>query len=150
MRAKTITLDMITDDVSKRFTSKYEESDDCWLWLAGKTVGYGVITINGSQYKAHRVAYLMGHGEIDEKMVIDHLCNNRACVKPTHLIQTTNSDNIHNSDHFCNEEYCPKGHTNFCYSSGTRYCRDCRNEHQRNRYRTDPDYRKRKLMTTTL
>ena len=45
MRAKTITLDMITDDVSKRFTSKYEESDDCWLWLAGKTVGYGVITI---------------------------------------------------------------------------------------------------------
>ena len=129
-----MTLDMITDDVSKRFTSKYEESDGCWEWIAGKAVGYGVISINGSSYKAHRVAYLIGNQEIDNDKVIDHLCENRACVKPSHLKQTTDFDNLHRSIYFGDADACPKGHNDFCYSAGTRFCRECRRIHQRKRY----------------
>lgn len=44
--------------------------------------------------QAHRAAYIVLVGEIDPRAVLDHLCRNRACVNPDHLVPTTVRQNV--------------------------------------------------------
>lgn len=83
------------------------EAHECWPWtstLCGD--GYGVITVDGRQLKAHRFAYELLVGPIPEGLVIDHVCHNldtscvdgqacphRRCVNPAHMEPVTPSEN---------------------------------------------------------
>lgn len=76
------------------------------------TNGYGTLNtkIDGKyrQYRAHRVSYLLYNGDLEAGKMICHHCDNRRCVKPSHLYQGTAKDNIRDSIDR-GTHYIPKG-----------------------------------------
>lgn len=78
----------------ERFWSKVEIGESCWLWLgARKPNGYGQFGVNDESWPAHRLAYADHYGEVPDDRVLDHTCNNRACVRPSHLEPVTIREN---------------------------------------------------------
>lgn len=73
-------------EVHDRFMSKVDVSGDCWEWRAAKDPsGYGAFKYQGAKVGAHRISYEMHRGPIPDGLWLDHLCRNRACVRPGHL-----------------------------------------------------------------
>ena len=80
-----------------RFWSKINPAptDCCWEWLRGKFEdGYGKFYYEGRNHGAHRVAYLLTKGKIDDGLIVRHTCDNPSCCNPNHLILGTYQDNI--------------------------------------------------------
>ncbi len=82
----------------KRFWSKVDFSDDCWLWTAGKSHnGYGMFFMlqdgRKTMQRAHRIAYQHCFGNVPDGMLVRHSCDNPACVNPDHLLLGKASDN---------------------------------------------------------
>jgi len=76
------------------------EQTPCVLWPGGiGSKGYGYLTLNGRQVKAHRRAWEEAHGAIPAGMWIDHMCRNRRCVNVAHLRLVTPRQNaMENND----------------------------------------------------
>ena len=75
----------------ERFEIKVHRNEfGCWLWIGAlNRSGYGLF----NKTKAHRFAYQMFVGPIEDGMHIDHLCRVRNCVNPSHLEAVTISEN---------------------------------------------------------
>jgi hypothetical protein len=71
---------------------------ECWLWVGkSKATGYGYIgtgTRAEGKMLSHRASWLLTHGEIPAGKVIRHLCHNRLCCNPAHLLPGTIADNV--------------------------------------------------------
>lgn len=80
----------------KRFWAKVEikKADECWPWLAWRDkLGYGDFDYPHGRYRAHRLAYLFGNGDIDTRNVC-HSCDNPSCCNPSHLWLGTQQENM--------------------------------------------------------
>lgn len=87
--------------IAPRFWSKVDirSKNECWNWK-GKTyrasgTSYGLFYLNGKWASAHRVAYVLTHGEIPDGLCICHTCDNGLCCNPAHHFPGTRADNNH-------------------------------------------------------
>jgi len=66
----------------------------CWLWLGHwSPKGYGIIRINGTIKRAHRISYECFIGPISTGSIICHRCDVPCCINPSHLFLGTIEDN---------------------------------------------------------
>jgi len=76
-----------------RFVTKLSDSE-CWEWQGSRSSkGYGKLPY-GSEQQAHRVSYIIFKGEIPDKMMVLHHCDNPSCVNPSHLYLGDNQQNM--------------------------------------------------------
>jgi hypothetical protein len=79
----------------ERFWSRVDQSGPCWIWKAGRNyLNYGITYVAGNRYTfAHRVSWMLTHGDIPEGVLVLHECDNPPCVRPDHLHLGSAADN---------------------------------------------------------
>ncbi len=108
---------------------------ECWVWTRATMRGYGCLTrlIQGKRPLVHVYVYEHAIGPVPEGKQLHHVCHNKACYNPTHLLPLTRSEHrrLHAGDHCskCGTAYSPK-------KNGKRYCKPCQNVRHR-RYRAE-------------
>jgi hypothetical protein len=75
-----------------------DNTSGCWNYkFKTSEKGYGSICIhfNGRNYnfRAHRIMFERYNGTIQENLVLDHICRNKACINPSHLRAVTIREN---------------------------------------------------------
>lgn len=94
--------------IVERFWKKVQirSKNECWPWV-GTTenkFGYGVFGVGkSSQFRAHRISFLIEHGTIDPFLDVLHSCDNPLCMNPRHLRQGTQKQN--NEDMIARNRY---------------------------------------------
>lgn len=139
-----------------RFEAKVRRTDTCWIWAGSiDAYGYGKLTGNGRDIKAHRLAHELFIGTIPDGLHVDHLCHNadedcvggdscqhRRCVNPAHLEAVTPQVNVLRGKTVAaaaaRKTHCPKGHpydeaNTVVQRDGARRCRTCRQATERRR-----------------
>lgn len=135
------------EPTQRRILARMKEDPEtgCWIWTGQLRRGYG--QFRGQP--AHRISYEAFVEPIPEGLQIDHVCRNRACVRPhpEHLEPVTQAENDrrarayvqkypgesvhHGAKRWCihGHEYTPKNTGMDKY--GKRFCLACRRAYKR-------------------
>lgn len=79
----------------------YAGLDRCWVWTDHKHKrGYGCFRVGRKMVHAHRVAWMIAHGEIpsgvdDQRLCVMHICDRTSCCRVDHLRLGSHTDNMH-------------------------------------------------------
>jgi hypothetical protein len=112
-----------------RLTARIEVDPEsgCWLWTAGRfSNGYGRLCFERTALLAHRVAYELFVGPLQDGEHCHHSCETKACCNPWHLEPLT--PGAHKREHW--PAHCPRGHplegdNLYIDPRGWRMCRIC-------------------------
>lgn len=96
-----------------RFMSKVRQTPSCWVWEGNfYPNGYGKFWLSDvKRYTCAHVAsvLLVKREDIPEDLEVRHLCHNKACVRPEHLMVGTRSENrqdsIRDKGHYIGERH---------------------------------------------
>lgn len=116
------------------------QENGCWKWLGYcNEKGYGTVKHKGKMEKAHRLSFILSNGEITEGKQVHHKCAFTSCVNPNHLELVTNA--VNTAERVSRKTHCPYGHPfneeNTGYrkdTGGTRFCRECGRQGNRDSY----------------
>lgn len=80
--------------VAERLAHYSEPQGDCVVFTGHRDEdGYGHLTVNGADTRAHKAAFELAHGPIELGQVVRHRCDNPPCIKVEHLEPGTHADN---------------------------------------------------------
>lgn len=127
----------LTDDQIDRFRARIDDTGYCWPWVGRlDRDGYGIFTVKRNGFNnivaAHRVAFILANGPIRDGLQVDHVCRNRACVRPEHLDLVTSRTNTMRSPIApasvnAAKTHCKNGHLLGAPTvAGGRPCHPCR------------------------
>jgi HNH endonuclease len=104
----------------------------CMLWEGEVKDGYGVMTIKGKKVRMHRLMWEKYKGEIEPGKELHHVCGNRRCCNPEHLMMVTHNEHmaLHPNGPFTKKDRCKHGHeftleNTLMRSGGGRACKEC-------------------------
>lgn len=112
----------------------------CWEWIgAVNHAGYPSFWHGGNRrsVRGHRFLFERVHGPVPPGLELDHLCNNRRCVRPDHLRTVTHRENTLRSDNPCarnaRKTECANGHpfsigNTRLTADGQRVCLTCQRD----------------------
>lgn len=113
-----------------------DDTTGCWVWRRPGLNGYGRLSVDGVELLAHRLSYETFVGAIPDGLQLDHLCRNRACIRPDHLEPVAQQVNVRRGADA--KTHCPAGHPRDDEHTyvrrdrpGYRQCRTCSNENRR-------------------
>lgn len=108
----------------------------CWLWTGNHRSrnGYGRLWYEGRLVQAHRFVYQVYVGSVGPRVVLDHECRNRPCVRPSHLTPRSGRANtlrgVGPTAQNAAKVRCSRGHdltdtANVRVARGRRSCKKC-------------------------
>lgn len=128
--------------LEEAFWAQVEKDVECWKWVGPiNQNGYGVFSYDNERRYAHRFAYELMVGQVQEKMQLDHVCHtrdplcreglscrHRRCVNPDHLEPVTGRVNIKRAAE--RRQACRRGHPRvpgnvYVRLDGYQVCRAC-------------------------
>ena len=137
----------VIDKAVKRFFRNVTKTDDCWHWSGSSDKdGYGVISMFGSQQRAHRVSLVIAGTDVSNGLAC-HTCDNPSCVNPNHLYVGDQKQNVRDAmlkgrrnTGWSERKHCIHGHplsgkNLYIYkNTGQRMCRKCRSVRSLEKY----------------
>ena len=137
-------IDAINPNKPEQIFSKITfSSNGCWLWNGSLNKdGYGYTSYKHKTLYIHRFMYAwlvspIPDGKGKDIRVLDHLCNNRNCCNPAHLILVSPRENVMRTDAppalNYKKDTCKRGHKLSPRHpiTGRRRCYECSNFRRR-------------------
>jgi hypothetical protein len=113
----------------------------CWLWQGHLDHGYAKISVKGKWCRVQRIVHEEFNGPIPPGMEVHHICQNKSCVSPAHLLALSAEE--HRKFHPENGpwSYCSRGHylseaNTRLESDGKRKCRLCERLRDKAKHKT--------------